>query len=784
MAKLDPNKFRVSSALKNIIGKELITDDFIAVFELVKNSFDAHAAQVDIFFEGLDDDARLVIWDDGKGMDREDIIKKWLFVAYSAKKEGNEDYRDKIQSQRIHAGAKGIGRFSCDRLGSNLTIYTKRKARDSRINKLVVDWTDFEQDSQEEFINIDVEHSYVQEVPYENFKHGTILEITGLREEWNRDKLLRLRHSLEKLINPNQENDPRGFSILLNVEEEEEKDREEKENGEVRNIVNGKIRNKIFENLEIKTTKIEVVISEDGEAVTTTLEDRGTLIYKVLEENPYKELLKNINIYLFVLNHSAKMNFKKSMGIRAVQYGSIFLYKNGFRVYPFGETGDDTLKIDHRKQQGQARYLGTRDLIGRIEINGENTNFQEVSSRDGGLICNSSYNALVEFFFGHVLLRLEKFAVGVIKWGNDGDLLRHDDYSQEEMQEKVFGIIERMTNSDGVIELDYDPKILNILKNRSEKSLAAILNNFKRLAEKKESNLISKEIRRAQRQYNSLIKAKEEAEAEAERARKDAEKAEKEAEKAAEEARKAEVDAEKAREDLKQKTSQNLFLQSIISQDLERVVSLHHHIGISAGSIEQYIKNLNRKIKKGNPISPEAIQVILERISYQAKMISSTVKFATKANFNLEAADMEEDIITFFKEYLINVCAGIIKVTDGTNIDFRQKRPGEFTLTFKPIEISIIIDNLINNSVKAGAKKISVVIKSLKKDAVEIAFRDDGKGIPKKNANKIFDMAFSTTDGSGLGLYHVSKIMKEIGGDIYLNTDFEKGTEFVLRFLK
>ena len=382
MAKLDPTKFRISSALKNIIGKELITDDFIAVFELVKNSFDSHAAQVDIFFEDINSNgSRLIIWDDGKGMDREDITKKWLFVAHSAKKEGTEDYRDRIRPKRIHSGAKGIGRFSCDKLGSNLTIYTKRKKRNSKINKLVVDWADFEQDSQKEFIDIKIKHSYVQEVPYEKFEHGTILEITSLRETWDRKKLLKLKHSLEKLINPNQENDPHGFSIFLNVEEEEGKDREKKTGGDKRNIVNGRIENKIFENLEIKTTKIETVISKSGEFIETILEDRGALIYKIKEKNTYKGLLEDIKISVFYLSQSAKSLFTKKMGIDSVAYGSIFLYKNGFRIYPFGEQGEDPLKIDKRKGQGYKRFLGTREIIGRIEINGKNDEFKETSQR-------------------------------------------------------------------------------------------------------------------------------------------------------------------------------------------------------------------------------------------------------------------------------------------------------------------------------------------------------------------------------------------------------------------
>jgi len=54
--------FKISSALKNIIGRDLIKDDFIAVFELVKNSYDAHASQVDIYFENIySDKAKIII---------------------------------------------------------------------------------------------------------------------------------------------------------------------------------------------------------------------------------------------------------------------------------------------------------------------------------------------------------------------------------------------------------------------------------------------------------------------------------------------------------------------------------------------------------------------------------------------------------------------------------------------------------------------------------------------------------------------------------------------------
>lgn len=94
-------EFKISSGLKDIIGKDLITDDYVAIFELVKNSYDAHAKKVVITFET--NSIRIV--DNGKGMSFNDLQDKWLFVAYSAKRDGSEDadiikndsYRDKIK---------------------------------------------------------------------------------------------------------------------------------------------------------------------------------------------------------------------------------------------------------------------------------------------------------------------------------------------------------------------------------------------------------------------------------------------------------------------------------------------------------------------------------------------------------------------------------------------------------------------------------------------------------------------------------------------------------------
>ena len=226
-------EFRVSSALKNIIGKDLITDDFIAVFELVKNSFDAHATEVRVTFEYMGTKkARIVIQDNGKGMNYRDLVDKWLFVAYSAKKAGTEDsnydYRDKIQVNKAFAGAKGIGRFSCDRLGTHLLLETTKHEKNSKTELLMTDWEKFEADGQEDFVDISVLHETKNQSSF-GIKYGTVLVIDGLRSEWDRPKYLRLKDSLSKLINPKPSRGEHKFNILLNVPQEKAEDAKTKE---------------------------------------------------------------------------------------------------------------------------------------------------------------------------------------------------------------------------------------------------------------------------------------------------------------------------------------------------------------------------------------------------------------------------------------------------------------------------------------------------------------------------------------------------------------------------
>ena len=117
-----------------------------------------------------------------------------------------------------------------------------------------------------------------------------------------------------------------------------------------------------------------------------------------------------------------------------------------------------------------------------------------------------------------------------------------------------------------------------------------------------------------------------------------------------------------------------------------------------------------------------------------------------------------------------------ITITNPENISFET--------TFKPIELTIIIDNLLSNSKKKNANNVIITFKKVE-NILTISFKDDGDGLDENihTPELIFDRGFTTTRGSGIGLFHVKQIMHdEFNGNITVNDKLNKGLEFILTF--
>ena len=316
------------------------------------------------------------------------------------------------------------------------------------------------------------------------------------------------------------------------------------------------------------------------------------------------------------------------------------------------------------------------------------------------------------------------------------------------------------------------------------------MSNLSRIASKADNPELLDEVRKIEDKLSAYSLATKDAEEEAKKEKERRKLAEKIAKEEAEKARKAEEEAREQREKTEHVTKQSIFLRSMVTTDIQNIVSLHHHIGIAAGTIENYVRSVSTKIRSGQAITADNFLRVLDEISFVARQISATTRFATKANFNLEAELVQQDICEYIEEYVINICSGLVKVNKDvhTNLNFKwiSNVDEGFVIKFRPLEIAMILDSLISNAVKAGAKNMLLTVDQLEKNSLVLKVANDGSLIPMGIKNNIFDMGFTTTKGSGLGLHHVRNIVSGMKGEITLSENSPKGmnVEFLIKFTR
>lgn len=760
---MDYLSFKVSSELKSILGRDLIVNDYIAILELVKNSYDAYATLVVISFE----DDRIVISDNGKGMSLMDIKEKWLFVGFSAKRDGTEDdkrasFRNNIS--RNYAGAKGIGRLSCDRLSRELTMTTK--SIDSLVTEqLEIKWNLFDEDQRREMEMISIPHKTLidNEIKFAGgSSHGTTLVLSKLYEEWDREKILSLRKFLEKMINPFQSSSDE-FHIVVKAESQIEED--------LRNSdylrVNGEIRNSISEILDIKTTKIESKISNG--VIHTRLEDRGIMMYEI-EENCRYEHLKHATISMYYLNRAAKYNFSLRMGMQPVNYGSIFLFRNGIRVLPYGEPNDDSWNLDKRLQQGYNRFLGTRELFGRVDVTTENIeDFKEVSSRDGGLINTPSAKELFDYF-NSIHRRLERYVAGVL-WG---DNFLQKDYFQniedakaikEHLKEQerdstsathlytnigskvdFMQLVKSLVNEKDVRIISYNKELADIVADVDSTDLIKInlVDDLERIVAASNDKYQQEELDRLRDSLNELNER-----------RKQTERA------------------------LKAQQEKNRYLSAVRNTSKE-VEDMLHVIAIVSDGLEKVLKVLIPSVRNGEANNGYILER-LNRMKVYSDRITQLTKLITKADIKDLRQATNANVVSYTMEYLK-------KFNMSLYITFDNQIRTTILKKLSLLDLSVVLDNLISNSAKADANQLHVTFRNVNNQII-IDFSDNGTGVnlDEYNPEDLFEEGVTNRrGGSGIGLSTIRRTMKkQLKGDVkFLGNGLHnlKGATFELIF--
>lgn len=384
--KTDTLKFRFDVSAYRLIGRELITDRITALFELVKNCYDANAENVLVQFENVNpktDKSKIIIKDDGIGMSFEDLRDKWMVIGTSSKRRNQhspEPYKRKV------VGKKGIGRFAVDKLGSKLILKTKQK-NSSKTLCLETDWSSYEKlegkqlkldfDGNQTFFT-DVENKYwFEDTPDDS--HGTYLEITTVSDVWTEKDIIRSYKELSKLISP--EFKPKyPFRIRLNAPEYKE------------------YINKTVESQAIEYATLDFDLGFDLENNTQQIlkVEKGKLVKIPVPCRP----CGLVRFRFFYYDQKAKNKFKEASDDRI---DGIKVYRDGLIVTPFAEYVSEHTKqkdlfgIDKRRYSGFFDKIGTRDLLGWIEISDErNPQIIDATNRQD-FVDNEAWRELKDF---------------------------------------------------------------------------------------------------------------------------------------------------------------------------------------------------------------------------------------------------------------------------------------------------------------------------------------------------------------------------------------------------
>lgn len=381
---------RPRARLIKTIGEELISNDIVAIIELVKNSYDANASIIEIKFEGrvieikegkktkkalIGQGSSLVISDDGSGMNLGIIKSAWMEPATTMKK----NVKMSPGNRRRYTGEKGIGRFASAKLASSLKMITRAK----NDNEAVVNfnWSDFADD--DKYLD-QVECSWEIREPIEIDGTGTTLILSELNTDWDEAKFRELRIALSRLVNPVSPITDFLMDIQLPKELEE---------------YSGLIT--APDSLNKPDYSVKGQIDAEGKpTITYTSKKNGKPEELNIDLNSFKlrNPVRKPQVGAFSFEFRAWDRDSESLKKIASEIGStlknikgdlddlagISVYRDDFRVLPYGEKKNDWLRLDIRRVNNPTLRLSNNQIVGYVSIGLDvNPELKDQSNREG-----------------------------------------------------------------------------------------------------------------------------------------------------------------------------------------------------------------------------------------------------------------------------------------------------------------------------------------------------------------------------------------------------------------
>lgn len=723
-------KWRFDISTFRLIGRDLITDRITALFELVKNCYDANARRVDIFFEkvslndGIVDpitkelkvnsQSKITIKDDGFGMSFVDIRDKWMVIGTASKRK--EPFTPPPFSRRC-VGEKGIGRFAVDKLGNKVNIITK-KEKDPLWLNVEIDWekyynntiaihqseededkllnkeseitisdTEGRSDKKDEivlFTDIENEYSYLEN--YDNVEHGTTLEISSIREFWTKDDIVRFCKEANKIVSPYISLSP-PFDIYINAEEYD------------------------YKEFLVKPEKVDFATLDTFITFNNESNKQESLYFNAETELIEKkevpiQLFGGISLKLFYFDENARRRYHRIYKDDRNRIDGIKIYRDGIITTPFAETEAnpdkkrDILGIDKRLWQDVFNRVSTREIIGILDISKSNNPEIIDSTNRQDFIDNKEYRALKEF----IILQLKAFEDWKIYSRKKKKVLASEELKVAKQDVDTFTeAVNQVVESNPTLKNELQPLIDQA---------------------KKTSSSVKKAI-------------KEQKEAEKEYVRKE-----------------------------------NMYL-SIMSLQ-EYAIHIAHAVRTSLGKIQTKANFFYRYYP--DPEEEEYFKLYAKEIYEEMLVLDQVINFMlsySRSNLNFEDIKIKELIENLFSSYNTVLEAEGIKTIIDVADNLQVYSNKQFFLD--------ILQNIISNSIKALADKEEKIIKCTgyaSENNLILLISDNGIGIPEDKREWVFGVFNTTTEetgGAGIGLYVVKTRVESLKGSAEV-IDSEFGT--------
>ena len=414
---------RPRARILRTLGDELISSEVVALIELVKNAYDADARRVLVKFEGElgIGQGKIEVLDNGHGMSLDTILNHWFEPATMVKK--HQHRSEKLKRRML--GEKGIGRFAVSRLADRLEVVTRRAGTNDEV-LVLFDWREF--DREDKYLD-EIEILWEVGQPTEirpdgpikelweedekpprpgEMNHGTILRMEGLRIQWERDQIETIRRDLSRLISPAFGQDEKllkeDFQIRLKLPSPYE---------EFSGVIGPP------DALKNPHYTLKGDVTADGR-YDVTVEYRGdkpseSIQGKAVFADGHKPQCGPFSIELRVWDRDTPSLAELAHGMKSTvadlrrdldRATGINIYRDGFRVLPYGEPNNDWLRLDIRRVNNPGLRLSNNQVAGYVYITADKNPLLRDQSNREGLIGGPALDDFRELI-RHVLSELE-----------------------------------------------------------------------------------------------------------------------------------------------------------------------------------------------------------------------------------------------------------------------------------------------------------------------------------------------------------------------------------------